>query len=43
MDVVYVLKKRILPVYLLDALAELGLIECWAVVLRQSYGEKGTS
>ena len=37
-DVVYVLKKIILPVYLLDALAELGLIACWAYVLKQTYG-----
>jgi hypothetical protein len=29
-DLVYVAKKRISPVYLLDAVAELGLIALWA-------------
>ena len=33
-DVVYVAKRRISPVYLLDALAELGLIALWAVAWR---------
>ncbi len=33
-DVVYVTKRRISPVYLLDALAELGLIALWAVAWR---------
>ena len=31
-DVVYVAKKRISPIYLLDALAEGGLIALWALV-----------
>ena len=31
-DVVYVAKKRISPIYLLDALAEAGLITLWALV-----------
>src|SRR5215217_901735 len=30
-DVIYVSKKRIRPVYLLDAAAEVGLIVMWAV------------
>ena len=33
-DVVYVAKRRISPVYLLDALAELGLVGLWALALR---------
>lgn len=39
-DVVYVLKKRILPIYLLDALAEMGLIACWTYVLMEAYGKE---
>ena len=35
-DVVYVAKKRISPVYLLDALAEVGLIGLWAVAWPRS-------
>ncbi len=31
-DVVYVAKKRISPIYLLDAVAEVGLITLWALV-----------
>ena len=31
-DVVYVAKKRISPIYLLDAVAEVGLIALWALV-----------
>jgi hypothetical protein len=31
-DTVYVARRRIPPVYLLDAAAELGLIAAWAVV-----------
>ncbi|MEO6457540.1 MAG: hypothetical protein ABIO92_04615 [Chloroflexia bacterium] len=31
-DVVYVAKKRISPIYLLDAIAEGGLIALWALV-----------
>jgi hypothetical protein len=34
-DVVYVAKKRISPVYLLDALAELGLIGLWFAALKR--------
>lgn len=34
-DVVYVAKRRIAPIYLLDALAELVLIAGWAVARRQ--------
>lgn len=34
-DVVYVAKRRIRPVYLLDALAELCLIAAWAVAWRR--------
>ena len=34
-DVVYVAKRRISPVYLLDALAELTLIAAWAFALRK--------
>lgn len=34
-DVVYVARHRILPVYLLDALAELWLIAAWAVAWRR--------
>jgi hypothetical protein len=33
-DVVYVAKKRISPVYLLDAVAEVALIGAWVVALR---------
>lgn len=32
-DLVYVAKKRISPVYLLDALGEVGLIACWIFAL----------
>jgi hypothetical protein len=28
-DVIYVAKRRIAPVYLIDALVQLGLIACW--------------
>ena len=38
-DVVYVAKKRISPVYLLDALAELGLIGLWAVAWSRPRGK----
>ena len=34
-DVVYVAQKRISPIYLLDALAEVMLIVMWAVAWRQ--------
>lgn len=34
-DVVYVIKRRISPVYLLDALAEGVLIVLWALLLRR--------
>jgi hypothetical protein len=34
-DVVYVAKKRISPIYLLDALVELGLIGWWAFTWKQ--------
>jgi hypothetical protein len=37
-DVVYVAKRRISPVYLLDALAEVGLIAGWLVARRQRVG-----
>lgn len=30
-DIVYVARKRILPIYLLDAVAEIGLIVLWVV------------
>lgn len=33
-DVIYVAKKRISPIYLLDALGEVGLIALWAFWLR---------
>ena len=40
-DFVYVVKKRISPVYLLDAAAELGLIGLWTAALwREIGGEK---
>jgi hypothetical protein len=29
-DIVYVARRRISPVYLVDAAAELGLVACWA-------------
>ena len=35
-DVVYVSRGRISPVYLLDAVAELGLIALWGLVWRRS-------
>jgi hypothetical protein len=35
-DVVYAGKRRISPVYLLDALAEVGIIAAWAVALRRA-------
>ena len=34
-DIVYVAKRRISPVYLLDALAELALIGAWFVALKR--------
>lgn len=34
-DMVYVAKKRISPVYLLDAVAEASLIAAWLVALRK--------
>lgn len=34
-DVVYVARKRISPIYLLDALGELFLVGLWAVALRK--------
>lgn len=34
-DVVYVARGRISPVYLLDAAAELGLVAAWAVAARR--------
>ena len=30
-DVVYVAKRRIAPIYLVDAVAQLGLLGCWAL------------
>jgi hypothetical protein len=33
-DVVYVAKRRISPIYLLDAVAEVGLIGLWAIAWR---------
>jgi len=33
-DVVYVAKRRISPIYLLDAVSELGLIALWAIAWR---------
>jgi hypothetical protein len=38
-DTVYVAKRRISPVYLLDAVAEIGLVAGWARLLRQSPAE----
>jgi hypothetical protein len=35
-DIVYVAKKRISPVYLLDALFEMGLLALWTFALRQT-------
>lgn len=32
-DVIYVSKKRISPIYLLDALAEVAIAGCWAAAL----------
>lgn len=37
-DVVYVARKRISPIYLLDALGELLLVGLWAVALRKGPG-----
>ena len=34
-DLVYVARRRILPIYLLDALAEVWLIAAWAVAWRR--------
>lgn len=39
-DVVYVAKKRISPIYLLDALAEGGLIALWALAWPTERDEK---
>ncbi|MBW3621822.1 MAG: hypothetical protein KY468_00250 [Armatimonadetes bacterium] len=39
-DIIYVIERRILPVYLLDALAELGLIGCWAIILKQNFSQE---
>lgn len=33
-DVVYVARRRISPIYLLDAVVELGIVACWAALLR---------
>jgi hypothetical protein len=38
-DTVYVAKRRISPVYLLDAVAEIGLVAGWARLWRQSPAE----
>jgi hypothetical protein len=35
-DVVYVAKRRIAPVYLLDAVLELGLVAGWIVLARRA-------
>lgn len=40
-DVVYATKKRISPIYLLDALAEGGLIALWAVGWKLRQGSDG--
>ena len=41
-DVVYVTKKRISPIYLLDAVAEVGLISLWALCWpTEKEGEEG--
>jgi hypothetical protein len=42
-DVFYVARKRISPVYLLDALTELILIGLWAVALGRKGDKKGPS
>ena len=39
-DVVYVAKKRISPIYLLDAVAEVGLIALWALFWPADKGGK---
>lgn len=38
-DLVYVARRRISPIYLLDALAEAALMACWATVRRRGAGE----
>jgi hypothetical protein len=38
-DVIYVAKRRISPVYLLDALVELGFVAAWAGSLRSARAE----
>lgn len=35
-DIIYVLRRRILPVYLLDAVLELGMVVGWGVESRAS-------
>lgn len=40
-DVVYVRRGRIAPVYLLDAVAEVGLIGAWAAVQMVRRGRRG--
>jgi hypothetical protein len=37
-DIIYVAKKRIRPVYLLDAIAEIGLIALWGIWSRLKPG-----
>lgn len=41
-DVVYVTKGRIAPVYLLDAAAEIALIAAWAVAYRPGRPDRAT-
>jgi hypothetical protein len=38
-DTVYVAKRRISPIYLLDAVAEIALVAGWAWVWRQGISE----
>jgi hypothetical protein len=40
-DIIYVAKKRIRPVYLLDAVAEIGLIALWGIWSRLKPGGRG--
>jgi hypothetical protein len=40
-ETVYVLERRISPVYLLDALVELGLSACWALELSPRAATRG--
>ena len=42
-DVIYATRRRISPVYLLDAVAETALVACWGVLLARERGGKAAT